>query len=71
MVAPNYKTIALTLGLIAFSFLFVWYIFAWSEPLQVPPGCTAGDPGCDAPLNVGPDYQWKEGWLLLLWRRTG
>ena len=35
----------------------------WTAPLSVPPTCNAGDPGCDAPLNVGPSTQLKLGAL--------
>ncbi|KKN91748.1 hypothetical protein LCGC14_0214160 [marine sediment metagenome] len=55
----NYKTLTLTLGLIAFSFLFVWYVFAqWTEPTAVPPGDNV-----PAPLNVGGVTQYKSGAL--------
>jgi len=51
---------------IFFGLIFVAaIIYAWTEPSQVPPGCTAGQPGCDAPLNVGPNYQTKIGPLVL------
>lgn len=40
-------------------------IYAWTEPSQAPPTCPAGEPGCDAPLNVGPIGQIKEGGLRL------
>jgi|GEM_PF-5276758 len=63
MPKPNYKAITIVLGLVVLSSLFAWYILAWSEPLQSPPGCDPGYPGCDAPLNVGDTEQVKEGKL--------
>src|SRR4030042_3539691 len=60
MTKVDYKAITLILGLIAFSFLFVWYVFAWTEPSAVPPGDNV-----KAPLNVGPIAQAKEGMLWL------
>ncbi len=57
---PNYKAITLTLGLIVISFLFVWYIFAFTEPTVAPPGGNV-----PAPLNVGPLGQSKEAGLIL------
>jgi|GEM_PF-4836833 len=63
MPKPNYKAITIVLGLVVMSFFFAWYILAWSEPSQAPPGCTPGAPGCDAPINVGPTPQTKTGLL--------
>lgn len=62
MQKTNYKTIALIIGLIAFSFLFVWYVFAqvWDEPGCAPPGCNV-----PAPLNVSINAQSKEGALVV------
>lgn len=37
----------------------------WSAPLSSPPTCTAGNPGCDAPINVGAVGQMKTGLLSL------
>ena len=34
---------------------------AWSNPLHSPPTCNEGEPGCDAPINVGPKDQAKLG----------
>src|SRR3989344_2598477 len=36
---------------------------AWTGPSQPPPNCPTGEPGCDAPLNVGPAVQTKSGGL--------
>ncbi|MDE1940853.1 MAG: hypothetical protein KGI66_01925, partial [Patescibacteria group bacterium] len=33
----------------------------WTAPLNPPPTCISGDPGCDAPINVGPVAQYKVG----------
>lgn len=38
---------------------------AWSAPLNGPPTCTSGNPGCDAPLNIGPTAQTKSGSLTI------
>lgn len=37
----------------------------WTAPLDVPPSCTSGNPGCDAPLTVGNTMQTKVGALTL------
>lgn len=56
------KTIPLSFGILVFLFVVGFYIFAaWTEPSQPPPGCPEGDPGCDAPLNIGPSDQKKKG----------
>jgi len=65
MEKANYKAISLVLGAIMFSFLFAWYILAFTEPSSTPPTCPSGEPGCDAPLNVGPNSQQKIGPLTL------
>ncbi len=54
--------IILTLGL---SISLQSLLAAWTAPLASPPGCTAGNPGCDAPLNIGPLMQVKSGALWL------
>jgi len=42
------------------------YLFAdFSAPTQAPPGCPAGSPGCDAPVNVSATAQAKNGSLTL------
>jgi hypothetical protein len=38
-------------------------VFAWTGPLSTPPSCTSGNPGCDAPVNVGPTDQVKNAGL--------
>lgn len=38
---------------------------AWVAPLSAPPTCTAGDPGCDAPINVSTYPQVKTGPLQI------
>lgn len=42
------------------SFLFIWYVFAFTEPTSAPPADNV-----DTPLNVGPTNQSKEGWLTV------
>jgi len=54
--------IILTLGL---SISLQSILAAWTGPLAGPPTCTAGNPGCDAPLNSGPLMQLKTGALWL------
>lgn len=44
----------------------VSYVFAdWAPPLTSPPSCPVGDPGCDAPVNVGTVAQIKDGDLTV------
>ncbi len=38
---------------------------AWTAPKVAPTGCVSGDPGCDAPINVGPVMQEKAAGLSL------
>ncbi len=33
----------------------------WTAPLSSPPNCASGNPGCDAPINVGSVDQTKTG----------
>lgn len=40
-------------------------LFAWSPPLNTPPTCNSGDPGCDAPLNTSSTGQSKDGGLII------
>ncbi|MEA1929593.1 MAG: hypothetical protein U9M92_01755 [Patescibacteria group bacterium] len=37
----------------------------WTAPISNPPTCTAGNPGCDAPINVSDKTQVKHGSLGL------
>ena len=53
------KSFALILGVLIMSFLVGYLVFAWVEAPQAPPGCPAGYPGCDAPLNVSSTPQSK------------
>jgi hypothetical protein len=34
---------------------------AWTGPQNSPPNCVSGQTGCDAPINVGPTAQFKNG----------
>lgn len=38
---------------------------AWTAPLNGPPTCTSGNPGCDAPINVSSTAQTKSGSLTV------
>ena len=55
-----YKTAPLCLGVLAVSFLLGYIVLAWTEPSVAPPGGNV-----DAPINVGTDYQVKDGDLGL------
>jgi len=59
------KTIALAVGVLAMAFLISFVVLAWTEPSSSPPTCPAGQPGCDAPLNIGPTAQTKTGDLTV------
>jgi hypothetical protein len=52
------KTIALAVGVLATVFLIGYFVFAWTEPTQPPPGGNV-----PAPINVGNDTQYKSGAL--------
>ena len=42
------------------------YVFAdWTPPVQAPPACTSGSPGCDNPIHVGLAGQVKDGGLTV------
>ncbi|MFH0956141.1 MAG: hypothetical protein V1801_02945 [Candidatus Falkowbacteria bacterium] len=50
--------VVLTLGLfISFQSLLA----AWTAPLANPATCASGNPGCDAPINIGSAQQYKAG----------
>ena len=51
-------SIILVLGL---SISFQSLLAAWTAPTANPPTCAAGNPGCDAPINVGSATQSKIG----------
>ena len=55
-------TIILTLGL---SISFQSLLAAWTAPLDNPPTCTPGNPGCDEPVNKGSNLQIKGGPLYV------
>ena len=48
---------------LALSFGISYVSAAWSAPQSTPPNCTSGQPGCDAPVNVGTTHQAKLGSL--------
>ena len=50
---------------IFFALLAAGTVAAWSAPSNTPPTCTPGNPGCDAPLNIG-STQTKNGGLNIL-----
>jgi len=57
------KIVSLIFSILVVSFVVGFYVLAWTEPTQAPPGCPSGQPGCDAPVNVGPTGQIKSGAL--------
>lgn len=60
------KIIFLTVAVLSFvALLPATASAAWTAPLLAPPGCTAGTPGCDAPVNVSAYSQTKIGQLIL------
>lgn len=54
------KIVSITFGILIIIFLTVFYVVAWQEPTQAPPGGNVS-----APLNVGPTGQSKTGGLIL------
>jgi hypothetical protein len=52
------KIIALTFGVLVISFLVGFYVVAWTEPSQAPPGGNV-----PAPINVSSSTQYKAGAL--------
>ncbi|MAF43883.1 MAG: hypothetical protein CMI54_06955 [Parcubacteria group bacterium] len=54
------KLISISFGVLILTVFLGFYIFAWTEPSQAPPGNNIL-----APLNVGPEGQAKEGGLIL------
>jgi hypothetical protein len=53
--------IARLLTLLALLAFTVTPALAWSGPQVGPPGCTSGQPGCDAPVNISATAQTKGG----------
>jgi len=61
-IIQNIKSFILVLILV----LGVSYAYAnFTSPLHTPPTCLTGEPGCDAPINVGSNSQTKSGTLTL------
>lgn len=65
------KSLGFIFGVITLSFGLGYVVLAWSEPVSAPPECTAGTPGCDAPINVGGVGQIKSGNLQVNALSTG
>jgi hypothetical protein len=55
------KIVVLTFGVLVICFTTAFYVVAWQEPSQAPPGGNVA-----APLNVGSVGQVKQGWLANL-----
>jgi len=54
------KLISLVFSILVICFLAAFYIIAWTEPSQAPPG-----DNITPPLNSGPDAQSKDGGLII------
>lgn len=65
------KSLGFIFGVVVLSFSLGYVVLAWTEPSQVPPGCTAGTPGCDAPIHAGSTGQIKTGNLQVNALSTG
>ncbi len=59
------KKLLLTLVIIPSLLVAFPALAAWTAPVDIPPACTAGSPGCDAPVNVGAVTQVRPGSLGL------
>jgi len=58
------KRVAVVTGLFLGAFALA-ALADWTAPTQAPPNCTSGNPGCDAPINVGGTTQTKTGSLTI------
>jgi len=56
----SYKIVSLVFSILVICFAIAFYVIAWDEPTDSPPGGYI-----PAPLNTGIDGQSKEGGLLL------
>ncbi len=59
------KPLILLVSVFVLCYSIVYCVLAYSEPLHTPPICLTGEPGCDAPLNVGSTAQTKTGNLTV------
>ena len=57
------KTISLIFAIFVICFAIAFYAFSWTGPSTAPPICPSGEPGCDAPINIGGASQYKSGAL--------
>ena len=57
------KTISLIFAIFVICFAIAFYAFSWTGPSKAPPICPSGEPGCDAPINIGGASQYKSGAL--------
>ncbi len=63
-ISKTAKTIAFVIAVSLSVFVISTTVLgSWSPPPTSPPTCVPGEPGCDAPLNVGPISQVKVGAL--------
>ena len=65
MKSTTLNRIAVLTGLTLGAFALSVAAANFSAPLHTPPTCNTGEPGCDAPINVGPTLQTKLGWVGL------
>jgi len=53
----------LIFAILVICFAIAFYAFSWTGPGNAPPICPSGEPGCDAPINIGGTFQYKSGAL--------
>ncbi|MEK7172438.1 MAG: hypothetical protein AAB740_00470, partial [Patescibacteria group bacterium] len=62
----KFKPLILLVSIFVIVYSVILYVSAFSDaPSGTPPVCTSGYPGCDAPINVGSNYQTKIGILQI------
>jgi hypothetical protein len=64
-ISPFVSKILVVTGLLLGAFAVSAFATDWSAPQSPAPACTSGNPGCDAPVNVGYSAQIKQGNLWL------
>ena len=57
------KIVSLIFAILVICFAIAFYAFSWTGPGNAPPICPSGEPGCDAPINIGGTSQYKSGAL--------
>jgi len=59
----KFKPLIVLVSVFIVCYSIVYCVLAYSEPLHSPTTCLTGEPGCDAPINVGSNPQIKAGRL--------